>query len=127
MLADVKKRGNCPFHGLQRVFLSSFCGSSTCNSVVLAPRNVWLSRRRGASRTDQRKSYDSNKEGDAAPHTDWISMRSLRHVCRNFSLFVARTENITNEYVFKKNSREVLLLTAWPQLFGLDVYAHATK
>jgi len=40
---------------------------------------------------------------------------------------VARSENITNEYIFKGRSREQLLLTAWPQLFGLDIYAHAVK
>ncbi|HEY8159949.1 MAG TPA: class I SAM-dependent methyltransferase [Methylobacter sp.] len=81
----------------------------------------------GNSRKNQRASYDSNKNGDAAPHTDWISQRSLRYMCRDFSSFVARSENITNEYYFKNTSREQLLLTAWPQLFGLDIYAHAVK
>ena len=80
-----------------------------------------------ASRREQRASYDSNTRGDAAPHTDWISQRSLKYACRNFSSFVARSENITNEYIFKGRSREQLLLTAWPQLFGLDIYAHAVK
>jgi 2-polyprenyl-3-methyl-5-hydroxy-6-metoxy-1,4-benzoquinol methylase len=71
--------------------------------------------------------YDSNKEGDLAPHTDWISVRSLKHFCRAFSSFDAITENIAQEIPFRRTSREELLKTRWPSVVGLDIYAHATK
>jgi ubiquinone/menaquinone biosynthesis C-methylase UbiE len=89
----------------------------------------WLGHRGviGASQARQRASYDANSRGDAAPHTDWISKRSLRYLCREFSTFVVRSENIASEYFFKRNQRERLLFTSWPQLCGLDLYAHAVK
>ena len=42
----------------------------------------------------ERMAYDANAAGEAAPHTDFISRRSLRHLCSGFSGFSAQTENI---------------------------------
>ncbi|MGH8636936.1 MAG: class I SAM-dependent methyltransferase [Burkholderiales bacterium] len=81
----------------------------------------------GNSRSVERAAYDSNKEGDAAPHTDWISARSLRYLCRHFTSLTARTENIAQEPPFQDRSRYDLLLTRWPNRFGLDLYGHAVK
>ena len=66
--------------------------------------------------------------GDVAPYTDWISKRSLRHLCHNFSTFSAVTENIDNGPPYKKaRSRRELLMTRWPRFWGLDLYATAVK
>lgn len=81
----------------------------------------------GASSKRERAAYDSGSDGSAAPHTDWISIRSLQHYCRNFSAFSARLENIDQERPFKGRSRAQLLKTKWPALAGLDLYATATK
>jgi SAM-dependent methyltransferase len=76
----------------------------------------------------ERAAYDTNASGEAAPHTDFISGRSLRHLCRRFSSFSSQTENIDEGVPFDKGpSRRELLKTRWPRLCGLDLYATATK
>jgi SAM-dependent methyltransferase len=76
----------------------------------------------------ERAAYDVNSEGADAPHTDWISIRSLRSLCRKFSAFQASLENIDNGRPFDKSpARRELLKTVWPRWFGLDLYATATK
>jgi hypothetical protein len=75
----------------------------------------------------ERAAYDANSEGCCAPHTDWISVRSLENHCSRFSKFNARLENIDQELPFPMIPRSKLLTTRWPQLIGLDLYATATK
>ena len=81
------------------------------------------------ARTDkERMAYDANTAGEAAPHTDFISRRSLRHLCGGFSRFSAQAENIDTGVPFEKSgSRRELLKTLWPRFCGLDLYATATK
>lgn len=74
-----------------------------------------------------RASYDSNADGQAAPHTDWISKRSLKQLCRQFSEFSGKIENIDQTPPFAKTLREALLKTRWPSICGLDLYATAVK
>jgi SAM-dependent methyltransferase len=82
----------------------------------------------GAQTDKERVAYDANTAGEAAPHTDFISRRSLRHLCRRFSRFSAQTENIDTGAPFDKSgSRRELLKTLWPRLCGLDLYATAVK
>jgi SAM-dependent methyltransferase len=81
----------------------------------------------GSGSDRQRAAYDAGSEGGAAPHTDWISERSLRHYCRDFSAFDASVENIDQEPPFARTPRGELLKTRWPALMGLDIYATATK
>jgi SAM-dependent methyltransferase len=81
-----------------------------------------------AGNAADRAAYDANAAGQGAPHTDWISIRSLRALCRNFSSFKARLENIDNGRPFEKSPpRRELLKTWYPRWFGLDLYATATK
>jgi hypothetical protein len=72
-------------------------------------------------------SYDHNSEGLAAPHTDFISIKSLRYFCRDFSKFRWKLRNINQEPPFGKLSRQQLLNTWWPGLCGLEIYAAAIK
>ncbi len=82
----------------------------------------------GANLSYERASYDTNKKGEAAPHTDWISSTSLRSYCSNFTAYADRKENIDNGTPFKlSGSRETLLKTRYPAWVGLDLYATATK
>jgi SAM-dependent methyltransferase len=82
----------------------------------------------GQSAEKERAAYDANDSGEAAPHVDWISVRSLRHLCRRFSGFSARTENIDNGPPFGRSApRGELLKTRYPQWFGLDIYATVVK
>ena len=82
----------------------------------------------GRPRTSQveRAAYDANVEGGAAPHTDFVSRHHLRRLCRNFSEFHAKLENIDQERPFRESAPESeLLRTAWPSICGLDIYLRA--
>lgn len=72
---------------------------------------------------DERAAYDSNLSGQAAPHTDWISVRSLQSLCADFSSYRATLENIDSEPPFRRWSRERLLKTSIPAWAGIDLYA----
>jgi 2-polyprenyl-3-methyl-5-hydroxy-6-metoxy-1,4-benzoquinol methylase len=75
----------------------------------------------------QRAAYDASSEGDGAPHTDWVSERSLKCFCKKFTSFEATIENIDQETPFRSTPRKELIKTKWPSIVGLDIYATATK
>lgn len=80
------------------------------------------------SQTGARAKYDGNSRGEAAPHTDCLSTRSLRYLCRRFANVTSCTENIDNGPPFSfSRPRSELLKTRWPRLLGLDIYATAVK
>ncbi|WP_439536406.1 class I SAM-dependent methyltransferase [Methyloversatilis sp.] len=81
----------------------------------------------GHSRDKDRAAYDASAGGAGAPHTDWISKKSLRSLCSEFSGFSANYENIDQEPPFTASPRVALLKTRWPRLMGLDLYAVAVK
>jgi SAM-dependent methyltransferase len=91
---------------------------------------VTLSRVLGTDRHEvtaaERARYDKSEHG-AAPHTDFPTRRQLRQMCRNFSEFKSRLENVDQEPPFNKWTREQLINTPIPRLCGLDIYATATK
>jgi SAM-dependent methyltransferase len=72
-------------------------------------------------------SYDHDKNGDVAPHTDFISVKSLRYICRPFASFEWKLCNIAQETPFQSRTREALLKTRWPDFLGLEIYATAKK
>lgn len=81
----------------------------------------------GSGSNRQRAAYDASSKGGGAPHTDWISERSLKDYCRAFSSFNATIENIDQEPPFRSTPRKELLNSKWPSVVGLDIYATATK
>ena len=91
-------------------------------SETLGRRNVV-----GATDIRHRAAYDVNEDGEGAPHTDWISKKSLKKLCEQFSNFDSRVENIDNGAPFQCWTRGQLLDTKIPQLVGLDLYAVAGK
>ena len=80
-----------------------------------------------AADSSQRASYDTSASGESAPHTDWISKKSLADVCVKYSGIEMCIENIDVVPFFKGYSREQLLATRVPGVLGLDLYATATK
>jgi SAM-dependent methyltransferase len=74
-----------------------------------------------------RAEYDTNPEGHAAPHTDFVSLGHLRRMCRRFCAFSARFENVASEPPLTRWSRDRLLETPLPRFLGLDIYATAIK
>jgi len=94
----------------------------------------WLRERVGyrgvvrSLRESEKWDYDHNSAGNAAPHTDFVSIVSLRNMCAEFSKFDCQLENINIEPPFEKwPSRHELLKTLWPGLFGLEIYFTAVK
>lgn len=81
----------------------------------------------GSGSNRQRAAYDAASDGGGAPHTDWISKRSLKDCCAIFSSFKGTVENIDQEFPFQSTPRKELLKTRWPSIVGLDLYATATK
>lgn len=83
----------------------------------------------GSGVSSQRAAYDVSLEGNAAPHTDWISIRSLREYCKDFSSLAASLENVDDSAcIFRLGPSRQSLLNSWlPRRFGLDLYATATK
>lgn len=75
----------------------------------------------------ERGHYDRNLGGDSAPHTDWISRKSLSFELRTFEGVSITRENIDQEFPFSFVRRERLLKTCLPKLFGLDLYAVGIK
>jgi len=81
----------------------------------------------GGGSDRERADYDASSGGGGAPHTDWISKRSLIHYCKNFRSFKSTIENIDQEVPFQRTPRQDLLKTKWPSIFGLHIYVTATK
>ena len=80
-----------------------------------------------SSNSRQRATYDSNLSGEGAPHTDWISKKSLADLCGKYSDVKMHIENIDGISRFKYLSRKRLLRTKIPRLMGLDLYLTAIK
>lgn len=80
----------------------------------------------GQSGASERAAYDTNAGGAAAPHTDWISARSLSSYCEHFTGLTMKVENLDENFLVS-GSRSRLIGTKLPSLMGLDLYATATK
>lgn len=70
---------------------------------------------------------DSNHEGEAAPHTDWLGKASLAHMIKKagFKRSKLTLENMIQQGPYIDTPREELLNSFWCKLWGLDLYAHA--
>jgi len=80
-----------------------------------------------AANDRQKWDYDHNSAGQAAPHTDFISVKSLGSLFHRFSRFQWKRRNINRELPFLFWTRQQLLLTRWPDVCGLEIYASAVK
>lgn len=80
-----------------------------------------------AEEVDERRRYDFDSKGNVAPYTDFISVRSMRHLLRRFSSVRWKRQNILDEPPFRKRSRDELLKTRWPDICGLEIWGTAQK
>ena len=76
--------------------------------------------------TAARADFDVNLAGQAAPHTDWISVTSLRDMCHDFTSFDATLENLYLGPI-PEGVRRALLTSPLARYSGLDIYATAVK
>lgn len=81
----------------------------------------------GHASSTERAEYDTSTVGEAAPHTDFVSRKSLQALCANFRSFSGHLENIDNGMPFIYPERDRLLRTFIPALCGLDLYATGTR
>ena len=78
----------------------------------------------GSSR--ERAMYDTNTQGEAAPHTDFLSKKSIKALTREFSHVHIQIENVSA--IFPLNLiRPILLASPIAKFLGLDIYVQATK
>mgnify|MGYP000959961695 CR=1 FL=1 len=79
--------------------------------------------------TRDRYLYDHNADGEAAPHTDFVSIKSLRKMGSKFSSFTCRIENIMPEPPLGRwiKEREKHLGDRFVRTLGLDIYATLKK
>ncbi len=77
---------------------------------------------RGTFRDGETAAYDKSQDGALAPATEFVSVKSLRVLCKGYSHFNATTENADRKMPFRLWSRDELLASPIPRLCGLDVY-----
>jgi len=72
--------------------------------------------------------YDSNAEGNAAPHTDFVTLYKARQLFKKFSQVKIDIRNF-DEYSFRKRTivRREKLLNNIGRVLGLDLYITAVK
>ena len=76
----------------------------------------------------QRRAYDADSAGRAAPETVFLSMRDLRQMLSRFSAFAMRKENC--DHITLRGRAIVprrLLLSSLGRLAGLDIYLQLVK
>ena len=102
---------------------------ATVDTLKYMSRELFLGRREAicASDSNQAALYDKSSSGEGAPHTDWISKRSLHKMCSGFADVTMCVENIDVFPGLKSFTRERLLKTAIPSVMGLDIYVTAIK
>ena len=92
----------------------------------------WLWEKKGgtgalsAESPRERGMYDTNTQGDAAPHTDFLSKESIKTLTRNFSHVSISLENVGARFPFNL-IRPILLVSPIAKFLGLDIYVQATK
>jgi ubiquinone/menaquinone biosynthesis C-methylase UbiE len=74
----------------------------------------------------ERKAYDADSEGNAAPETMFCSPSELRSMMKPWSIEVMRLENVGDEGLLRFLPRSLKLKTIGPWA-GLDIYVRATR
>ncbi|WP_431098444.1 class I SAM-dependent methyltransferase [Polaromonas aquatica] len=71
----------------------------------------------------QRKAYDADMSGKAAPETDFFSIKQLQHMMRRYKSVHCRKENFDPLWRIPRKN----LLGNFGRIAGLDIYIHAEK
>lgn len=81
-----------------------------------------------AGTEEQRKAYDANIGGDAAPETIFLTVKQMRTMLSKYSTAAVHKENCEDWYFRGRllASRRKLL-SSWGRIAGLDVYVEAEK
>lgn len=83
-----------------------------------------------ASTAAQRAAYDTDAQGQAAPETQFFSVRDVKRMMQRFSSVAVHRENC-DPWVHKKTGRVIRdrmdMLSTVGKWAGLDLYIHAAK
>jgi SAM-dependent methyltransferase len=75
-----------------------------------------------------RSLYDTDSSGEAAPFTEYVSRRDVKHLFRHFSSLKIESRNFDNYVLLKKlRFRRERMLNNIGRVFGLDLYIVAQK
>lgn len=85
--------------------------------------------RTGPSREDFVRRYDRHSSGAAAPHTDFVSRRDVRHLFRHYSDVRIDTRNFDDQAINGRIliPRKLILGSPLERFFGLDLYIVARR
>jgi SAM-dependent methyltransferase len=85
--------------------------------------------RSGPSQDDVVRMYDADSSGTAAPHTDFVSRKTVRHLFRNYAEVRIDTRNFDNLAVRGRIlfPRKWLLGSPLERWLGLDLYVVARR
>lgn len=83
-------------------------------------------RNRQSSAESVRAQYDTNREGEAAPQTEYVTPGELACLCRDFRRCTVTAENIGSDKPFHRVRRDVAL-KRYARHLGLDLYCHLEK
>jgi ubiquinone/menaquinone biosynthesis C-methylase UbiE len=78
------------------------------------------------SSESERKAYDADSEGNAAPETVFSSRSELRAMMADWSIKVMQLENVGDEGLLRSVTRSLKLKTIGPWA-GLDIYIRAMR
>ena len=81
---------------------------------------------RPSSSESERRAYDADSEGNAAPETVFCTRGELRSMMKDWSINVLQLENIGDEGLLRLLSRSLKLKAMGP-CTGLDVYVRASR
>ena len=99
--------------------------------VVVSRERLRARRARRSSAEQIRAMYDSNRAGEAAPHTDFVSRRDVRVLFGEFSSVVVESQNL-DDVVLRPGGHEIAiprerLLGNVARVLGSDLYIRARK
>jgi ubiquinone/menaquinone biosynthesis C-methylase UbiE len=97
--------------------------------VSTAKHVLWAHNRlavKPSSSESERKAYDADSEGNAAPETTFCATRELRSMMTGWSIEDMRLENVGDEGPLVLLPRALKLKTIGPWA-GLDIYVRATR
>lgn len=99
--------------------------------VVRPSQRLRARRARRSSAELMRAIYDANRAGEAAPHTDFVSRREVRHLFGTFSSVKVEVQNFDQEMPVGFGRRLAIprerLLDNVARVLGLDLYILARK
>jgi SAM-dependent methyltransferase len=78
------------------------------------------------SSESERKAYDADAKGHAAPETEFFARNELRRMLSDWSIKKMRLENVGDEGALRFVSRPLKLRTMGPWV-GLDIYVRASR